>query len=235
VSWISDDASIASVINGHVETVRNGTARIIASSGSHADTVTLVISQVARKARVTQDTVVALTPGATKLSGAAIDPGAQAPDTVRFSAHTTDVAGTEALSQAPITYTNVDPSVFRIFPNAKGDTVKIIGVTPGTGRIALHFLDFIDTVRVQVVSSYAVVQMIQGLGQASVNPSEVTIPRGAAVLFQNTLEASNFQVLGAGWKVGPVPGRHREANVFANAGTFDYSMSNAHGSVIVTP
>ena len=235
VDWHSTDGATASVAGGQVTTSRNGTALIIARSGDFADTVVLNVTQVARRARVLQDTIVALTPGATKLSGGAIDPGFQAPDTVRFAVQITDVAGTPAPSAEPIAYINLDPDIFQIVPNSRGDTVKIIGVQAGAGRLRHSFRDHVDTTAVQVVSQYAVVQMSQGLGQASVNPDAVTIPVGAAVMFQNTLQSSNFLVLGTGWQVGPVPGRLREANVFGQAGTFSYTMSNASGTVTVTP
>lgn len=235
VTWRSDDGATASVLNGHVTVSRNGTARIIAQSGDFADTVVLNVTQVARESRVVQDTIVALTPGATKLSGAAIDGGVQMPDTVRFAVQTTDIAGSPAPSTTPIQYTNLDPAIFTIVPNAKGDTVKIIGVQAGTGRLKHTFMDHVDTAIVQVASSYAVVQMSQGLGQASVNPASVTIPVGAAVLFQNTQASGNFLVLGTGWRVGPIPGRLREANVFNTAGTFAYTMSDAAGTITVTP
>lgn len=235
IEWSSSDATIASVANGHVNVSRNGSAWIIARSASFADSVRLSIIQVARRARLRQDTVVALTPGATKLSGGNVDQTVQRPDTLRFEAYVTDVAGTPASSTASITYTNLNPAVFTIVPNVPGDTVKIIGIAPGSGRIALDFLEFSDTVQVQVVSAYALVQITQGLDGTIVSPSDVSVPAGAAVLFQNGLIGGNFLVVGTGWSAGPIPSRLREANVFTQPGTFSYTVSSATATVTVTP
>ena len=235
INWSSSDASIAPVQGGHVLAAKDGSAWIIARSVGFADSIRIEIHQVATQAHARQDTVVALTAGATKLSGATIDRGVQIPDTVRFEVYTTDRAGTEAASQANATYTNVDPSIFTIVPNTKGDTVKIIGITPGTGKIALHFLDFTDTVRVEVVSSYAVVQLTQNLGSVGINPSNVTIPSGSAVLFQNAQFGGNFLVTGTGWRAGPIPSRLREANVFSTPGTYSYLVSGTSATVTVSP
>lgn len=235
ISWSSSDGSIASVASGHVNLSRNGSAWIIARSAAFADSVRLAIAQVAQRARLRQDTVVAVTAGAAKLSGGAVDATVQRPDTLRFEAYITDAAGTPAPSDSVIRYTNLDPSLFTIVSNARGDTVKIIGIAPGSGRIALRFLEFSDTVRVQVVSSYALVQITQGLDATIVNPTNVSVPAGAAVLFQNGLIGGSFLVLGSGWRAGPIPSRLREANVFTQAGTFSYTVGSATATVTVTP
>ena len=235
ISWFSSDATVASVSSGHVNVSKDGSTWIIARSADFSDSVRIAVIQTASRAKARQDTVVALTPGATKLSGQAIDNVRQLPDTVRFEVFITDAAGTEASSADAITYTNVTPSLFTIVPNAKGDSVKIIGITPGSGKIALHFLSFVDTIHVQVVSSYAVVTINQGLGQTIVNPTNVSVPTGSAVLFQNILDGGSFLVLGTGWRVGPIPSRLREANVFTTAGTFPFTVGSATASVTVTP
>lgn len=235
INWSSSDASVASVQSGHVIASKNGSAWIVASSVGIKDSVRLEITQVARQAHSRQDTVVALTPGATKLSGTTVDAGVQIPDTVRFAVYTTDRLGTDATSDANITFTNADPSIFTIVPNTKGDTVKIIGITAGTGRIALHFLEYTDTIRVQVVSSYAVVQLTQGLPLVGISPTNVTIPPGSAVLFQNGQFGGNFIVSGTGWRAGPIPGRLREANVFTTAGTYSYTVGGTSATVTVAP
>lgn len=235
ISWLSTNATIASVASGHVNVSKNGSTWIIARSADFSDSVRIEVLQVASRAKARQDTVVALTPGATKLSGQPIDASRQQPDTLRFEVYVTDAAGTEAPSAAAITYTNVTPSLFTIVPNAKGDTVKILGIAPGSGKIAMHFLTFTDTVRVQVVSSYALVQINQGLGLTIVDPLDVSVPSGNAVLFQNALNGGSFLVLGSGWRVGPIPSRLREANVFSAPGTFSYTVGSATASVTVTP
>lgn len=235
ISWFSSDATVASVSSGHVNVSKNGSAWIIARSADFSDSVRIAVVQTASRAKARQDTVVALTAGATKLSGQAIDNVRQLPDTVHFEVFITDSAGTEAPSADAITYTNVTPSFFTIVPNAKGDSVKIIGITPGSGKIALHFLGFVDTIHVQVVSSYAVVTINQGLGQTIVNPTNVSVPTGSAVLFQNILDGGSFLVLGTGWRAGPIPSRLREANVFTTAGTFPYTVGSGSASVTVTP
>ena len=235
ISWFSSDATVASVAGGHVNVSKDGSTWIIARSADFADSVRIAVVQTATRASTRQDTVVALTPGATKLSGQAVDDFRQQPDTVHFEAFVTDEAGTEAPSADPITYTNVTPSLFTIVPNAAGDSVKIIGITPGSGKIAMHFLTFTDTIRVQVVSSYALVQITQGLGLTIVDPLDVSIPAGSAVMFQNAQNGSNFLVLGSGWRVGPIPARLREANVFTTPGTFSYTVGSATASVTVTP
>lgn len=235
ISWSSSDGSIAAVAGGHVTASKNGSVWIIARSADFADSIRIAIVQTARQVRLRQDTVVALTPGATKISGNAVDVTVQRPDTLRFEAYITDRAGTPATSDVSIGYTNLDPSVFTIIPNPRGDTVKIIGIAPGSGGVALSFLDFRDTVAVQVVSSYALVQINQGLGATIVTPSNVTVPAGAAVLFQNGLDGGSFLVLGSGWRVGPIPSRLREANVFSRAGSFSYTVGSATATVTVTP
>lgn len=235
ITWSSTDATVASVQAGHVTAAKNGSTWIVARSVAFADSVRVEVTQVARQAHTRQDTVVALTPGATKLSGATVDAGVQKPDTVRFEAYSTDSRGSEAPSDANITYVNVTPELFTIVPSTKGDTVRIIGVAAGTGKIAMHFLTFIDTIRVQVVSTYAVVQLTQGNPSVGINPSNVTIPRGAAVLFQNALIGGNFLVTGNGWKAGPIPSRLREANVFTVAGTYSYTVGGTTATVTVEP
>ena len=235
IAWSSSDPTVAAVQSGHVTASKNGSTWIIARSVEFADSVRVEITQTARQAHTRQDTVVAITPGATKLSGTTVDAGVQKPDTVRFEVYTTDSHGSEAPSDMNVTYDNLNPDIFTIVPNTKGDTVKIIGVSAGSGKIVMHFDTFKDTIRVQVVSSYALVQLTQGLGAVGISPSNVKIPPGAAVMCQNALIGGNFLASGNGWQAGPIPSRLRELNVFTTPGVYSYTVGGTTATVTVEP
>jgi hypothetical protein len=229
LTWSVSDPTVASVDNaGAVDVAKNGTILLVASADGIKDTVKLVILQTATRARVEQDTVVAFTPGATALDGSA------AVDTVRFTAARTDANGNKMSAAAAITETAIDDSLFGIVPNAGGDTVKIAGKKAGNGRILIQFGTFKDTVRVQVVSSYKTVGFSVSPAGITVIPASVTISAGTAILFRNN-ELSVYQMLGTGWRAGPVPPQSREGQVFATAGTWSFTIGASPGTIVVTP
>jgi hypothetical protein len=229
ISWATTAPGVAGVnADGTTDVTANGSALVIVRADKVADTVRLVVNQQATQARVQQDTVVAFTPGATALDGSA------AVDSMRFTAVRTDANGNAAPSSGTITWDVVDTSMFAIVPNAGGDTVAIVGKAVGAARLAIHFGTYTDTLPVQVASAYKTVGYTVIPGGIVVTPSSVTIPAGAAVVFRNP-EASATQVLGTGWRVGPILPVGREGQVFGTPGTYPFTIGSGNGSVTVTP
>ena len=230
--WNSSDVSIAAVTDGLVTVLRNGTVRIWASAFRASDTITLVIEQRATRVTLEQDTVVALTPDAQALSATAL------PTTeMRVIATVTDANGNRISSNAPISWTNLSPEYFAMTPNARGDTVYVNGTAAGAaatslGTLRVAFEDFVADVPVQVASRYAVVRISTTPSGTALNPRDVTIPPGAAVVFA---PADPAEVRGTGWKTGAIPGGGQEAQLFGTAGTYQYQVGSAMGTVIVQP
>lgn len=228
--WRSLDPTVASVsADGLVTVLRNGTARIVATAFQASDTVGLVIVQKATRVVVRQDTIVALVSGATRLSGVSIGS-----DTMRFIALAADANGNQAPQLGPITWTVSAGAPFSIQPNTAGDTVAIIGSSPGTGHVIGQLETFSVSVPVQVVDMYSVVRIVTTPGGTVANPSSISIPRGSAVVFLNG-DPDGQKVDGANWRTGLIPGLSKEAQLFTLSGTLDYRAGSAVGSIIVNP
>ena len=227
--WSSSNVDVANVSGSGLTTVRgNGRTLLVASADGVADTVALVVEQEAVAVRAEQDTLVALAPGATVLGG-----GTPVSGPAQFTLVRVDANGEAAPSSQPVTVTNLDPGLIDVAYLA-GDTVRVTGLAPGAARVGFAFGAFSDTLAVQVVSSYAVIGIFATPDGTVFSPSTVTIPLGAAVVFQNG-EVSAAGAAGTGWRVGPIAGRGYEGQLFSEPGTYAFTAGLASGSVVVTP
>jgi plastocyanin len=228
--WRSTDPSVATVSDsGLVTPYKDGTTYIVVREQQVFDSVRLVVHQQATRVRTEQDTVVALTSTATAVGNSTL-----ADRTLQFVTYTTDRAGFRIASDSPITYVDLDPALLTITPNAHGDTVRVLGSAVGVARIERHFEGYTDTMHVQIADHYAVVSLSTTLSGTVISPTSLTVAAGTAVVFSD-LESSSFSVVGSGWSAGPIPGNKREAQLFMTAGTYNYSVGNGTGTVIVTP
>lgn len=228
--WKSLDPTIATVADGLVNIVKNGTVRIVATAFQATDTVTLVVLQQASRVSTAQDTIVALVQGAIRLSGPGIGS-----DTMRVTAVTTDANGFSAPRTGVISWTPGPGTSFTLVPaGAGGDTVRIIGSARETGSVTVSLGSFSSVVPVQVVDQYSVVRIATGAGGTTVTPSSLTIPIGTAVVFLNG-DPDAQKANGGSWRTAFIPGLGKEAQVFTLPGTFSYQIGSAMGSIVVTP
>ncbi|MFN2399085.1 MAG: Ig-like domain-containing protein [Gemmatimonadaceae bacterium] len=228
--WRSLDPTVASVgADGLVNVLHNGTARVVATAFQASDTVTLVVIQRATRLIVEQDTIVALVSGATRLSGVAIGS-----DTMRFIASAVDANGNVAPRLVPITWTVGAGVQLSIRPNSGGDTVAIIGSTPGTGSVTGQFGAFSVSVPVQVVAQYSVARIVTTAGGTVVSPNPIAVPQGTAVVFLNG-DPDGQKAEGTNWRTGLIPGMSKEAQLFTQSGTLNYRAGSFQGSIIVNP
>ena len=227
--WSSTNLDVATVTTTGLTTVRgNGRTLLVASADGVADSVALVVEQVAVAVGAEQDTLVALAPDAARL-----DPGAAIAGPAQFTIARVDANGTEVPAADPVVVTNLDPDRI-VVSHLPGDTVQITGLAAGDARVALAYGEFRDTVAVQVVSAYTVISVSASTDGLFFSPGTATIPAGAAVVFRNA-EASLVGAAGNGWRVGPVAGRGWEGQRFTEPGTYAFSSGSANGSVVVTP
>lgn len=234
VTWSSlDPAVAASAGSGVVTVLANGTARIVARVGTVADTIQLMVQQVATRITFAQDTAVALLAGATRLSGDALPS-----DTLAIVAHRADANGNAMAGGAAITWTASSGDVV-LAPNAAGDTLKIIGTATGSGTLTARASPTVSATLVfQVVDQYAVVRMSKPSSPGAttvLTPSTVTIPAGAAVVFRSADQDLHAAIATTGqWRTAPVQGpAGREAQRFGVPGTYDYRVETTAGTVVV--
>lgn len=232
VTWGSSNLSVGAVgTDGSVTITGDGQTVVSASARGIADTAVIIVRQEATQVRFSQDTVVALTPGALNL----VDHSTWGSRPLTFTTATTDAGGNAVASDSAITYVNRDTALFSIVPNATGDTVQVYGLQEGQGSIVVRFRSFTDTVTVQVAGAYRPVSMFLSTSGTVLSPDSVEVHTGQVVLFQDMESASAFGITGTGWSVGPIAPRSSEGEQFLTAGTFPYTAGSAHGKVVVTP
>lgn len=131
VTWVSDQPNRASVNDaGLVTATGNGTTRVIASAGGQADTVVVIVAQVA--------TDLVLEPVLDTLIGA--------DDTVRLRARVYDANGRAVTSPAPtVTWTSSDENVATV--NASG---RVGAVEDGSADIVATSSGVADTTTIVV-------------------------------------------------------------------------------------
>ncbi|MGI8496595.1 MAG: cupredoxin domain-containing protein [Gemmatimonadaceae bacterium] len=231
--WSTSDPTIATANDaGTLFALRDGTVKLIARVGSAADTITVVVRQKATRVLLDQDTIVGLKPGATVISGTALTDL-----TMKASVHAADANGNPAPLPSVVSWSapaNANYSI--VFSSAGGDTVGILGITPGTSTIIATLGGASFSFPVQVAGSYAVVRIIPSQMTAFTSPDVVTIPAGAAVVFVNT-DSDADQVIGnSAWTTALIPNltnRGREAQEFDVPGTYTYRINTHTGTVIV--
>ncbi|HUF31501.1 MAG TPA: hypothetical protein VMM77_12690 [Gemmatimonadaceae bacterium] len=185
-TWRSLDPGVATVITGGFVTVsRNGIARIIAQVGSAADTVVLQVQQRATRITFAQDTAVALTSGATRLSGDVLPD-----DTLTINAFRADANGNPMASAGggDIAWSSGSTQL-AILPIGGTDSARIIGSSSGSGTLTASIGGLASaTLPFFIVDQYAVVRMFKPSvpgGTTQLTPATVTIPAGAAVVFRS--------------------------------------------------
>ena len=117
LSWTSNDASVASVENGLVTAVANGTATVTAASGNASGTASVTVSQVAAQVNVAPDMVT--------LSSVR--------DTVRMSAEAIDARG-NAIGDAAFQWSSDDEGIASV--DADG---LVTAVANGTATVTASF------------------------------------------------------------------------------------------------
>ena len=223
------------VDNGYALVKRNGRARLIAELDGLRDTVSLEIAQVAVAARVLADTLVVLTEDAVDLGG-----GSAPHAPLDFQVIRVDSNGYEVPSSEEIRFSPTDDAPFAVTSDPSGDLASLVGVRPGTGKLVVTLGNRSDTVLVQVTDAYRVVRLVEmPSGLLRVFPDTATIPRGAAVVFQNessfTTSVDGAGAGGQGWRVGPILIRGREAQIFDSADVFSYGWGGGARAIVVTP
>ncbi|MDQ6888339.1 MAG: hypothetical protein M3068_13790 [Gemmatimonadota bacterium] len=233
--WSTSDATIATASDdGTLFALRDGNVKLIARVGAASDTITVVVQQKATRLLLNQDTIVALKAGAAVISGNALTDLS-----MRASARAADANGNPAPLGGVITWTAPAGANFSIvYSSARGDTVGILGISPGTSTIIATLGGSSFSFPVQVAGSYAVVQIIPSQSTAFTAPATVTIPAGAAVVFVNT-DSDADQVIGSSgpaWTTALIPNlasRGREGQEFDVPGTYSYRINTHVGTVIV--
>lgn len=230
---VADASRLRGATEVHVN--RNGEARIIAYLDGLRDTVTLQIQQVPAVGRVVADTVVTLSPDARDLSGAPSAYHAFRYATTRVDANGYAVATTEHLDFNP-----GSDGLFEVIPEVRQDTIAVLGIRAGTGRLITRLRERADTVPVQVAAAYRVVRLvITPSGIPRTLPDTVRIPAGAAVIFQNEARGS-ITVLGGDsneveWETGFFRPNGRRARIFSRPGVQFFYWTGGYGTIIVTP
>jgi plastocyanin len=214
---------------------RNGDARIIAHLDGMRDTVAFEVLQVAVAGRLIADTVVTLAGDARDLSGSA-----SAYHAFRYAAERVDSNGYNVPSTERLVFDAGLDAPFEVVPEARGDTVAVLGFRPGVGALVTRFGAAADTVTVQVADAYRVVRLIETpSGALRTLPDTVRIPAGAAVVFQNetrgVVAVDGRSVESVGWHAGPLRPNGREAQIFSTSGTYRYFWNGGERVVVVTP
>lgn len=133
ISWRSTSPAVASVSGGGLVTgVALGTARIIASAGGRADTITVEVRSdtpvpvVIEAVAVARDSLLLAVGATDSLAALAVGPGGSAVTT-------------------PITWQSTESAVASVNPSG-----RVVGVTPGVALIIASVANKADTVRVTV-------------------------------------------------------------------------------------
>ena len=214
---------------------RNGEARIIAYLDGLRDTVTLQIHQVPFAGRIVADTIVTLSRDARDLSGAPSAYHGFRYGTVRVDSNGYTVATTERLEFDP----GID-GLFEVVPEPREDTIAVLGIRPGVGRLVTRLREVADTTPVQVADAYRVVRLIETpSGAVRTLPDTVRIPAGAAVIFQNEtrrwISVAGVEQERVDWFILPFPPNGRQARIFTRPGVQHFTWYAGYGKVIVTP
>jgi len=134
VTWSSTAGGVASVnSSGRVTAVTNGSAQIIATAGSVADTANVTVQQVAATLALTPDTLRFAAPGDTATIGR----------TVR------DALGS-AMTGVPVTFATSDPAIATVNVNSGRVTAAGNGSTTVIGQVAPGGSNLTKSVRIEV-------------------------------------------------------------------------------------
>jgi hypothetical protein len=146
VSWSSDANSVATVSNqGVVTAVANGTANVIATAGTVADTAEITVQQVAATLTLSPDTL--------RLANAG--------DTATISRTVRD-AGGSTMSGVPVTFATADPAVATVNVNSGRVTAQGDGATMITAQVAPGGGGLTKQIRVEVGGLLAPAYLVGG-------------------------------------------------------------------------